>query len=111
MRVSLGENGDPCRNCGREFPASRLDRHFWCHECRAEVVRRSSIPARIIAIIMALASTGWTFYLVGSSPRFLIVYVVLIVAVYLLAYKVTQRVAFEIIRSRGVPPPDVPSDA
>lgn len=105
MRVSLGETRYPCRNCGREYPASQLDRRLWCPQCRAEVVRRSSIVARLVALGAALALAAWIFYLVGSSPRFLIVYVVMVVAAYLFIYKLTQRVAFEIIRARGVPPP------
>lgn len=106
MKVSIGgESRFACRNCGREFPASQLDRMLWCPDCRAVVVHRSAAAARLVAMIVALALAGWIFYLVGSNPRFLIVYVVMVVAAYLFVYKLTQRVAFEVIRSKGVPPP------
>lgn len=106
MKVSFGEARIGCANCGREQPASKLDRRMWCPDCRAAVVRKSARVARLVALITAVGLTLWIFTLVGSAPRFLIVYVVMVVAAYFFIYKLTQRVAFELIRSRGVPPPE-----
>lgn len=106
MKVSFGEGKIGCSNCGREYPASKLDRRMWCSDCRGEVVRRSARLARLVALVSAIGLTLWIFTLVGSAPRFLIVYVVMVIAAYFFIYKLTQRVAFELIRSRGVPPPE-----
>jgi hypothetical protein len=88
----------------------RLDRRMWCPDCRAVVIRRSTRFARVLAFLTALALGIWIFSLVGSSPRFLMVYIIMIVAAYFFVYKLTQRVAFEIIRERGVPPSEEPDD-
>ena len=108
MKISLGETPFPCRNCGRPFPPSQLDRRFWCPDCRAAVIRRASTVARLCAFFIALALAAWIYYLVGPAPRFLVAYIVMVIAAYFFVYKLTQRVAFEVIRARGVPPP-VPS--
>jgi hypothetical protein len=92
-----------CRNCGR--PATRLDRQRWCDRCRREVVRRASRVARVVAIVAALLLMGWIVLVIGPTPRFLMGWLVLIAAVYFFVYKLTQRVAFEVVRGRGVHPP------
>jgi amino acid transporter len=93
-----------CRNCGRA--ATRLDRQRWCDRCRREVVRRASRAARIVAIVAALLLMAWILLFVGPTPRFLMGWLVLIAAVYFFVYKLAQRVAFEVVRGRGVPPPE-----
>jgi apolipoprotein N-acyltransferase len=95
-----------CRNCGREYPSSRLDRQRWCDRCRREVVRRATRVGRLAGLLGALALIGWLAVSLGSAPRFLVGWAVLVAAVYFFLYKLTQRVAFEVIRSRGVPPPE-----
>lgn len=104
MKVSFGEGRIECANCHRAYPASKLDRRMWCPDCRGIVIRKAALIARIVSFVSALALTGWVVYLVGSAPRFLIIYAVMVVAAYFFVYKLTQRVAFEIIRSRGVEP-------
>ncbi len=105
MRVSFRDSDFACANCGRGFPAKQLDRRNWCPDCRREVIRRATLAARVIAFVAALALGLWIFTMVGPAPRFLMAYVVMIVAAYFFLYKMTQRVAFEVIRGRGVPPP------
>lgn len=109
MRLS-SDGTATCRNCGQLRPAERLDRVRWCDRCRREVVRRATVAARLVAIAGSLLLIGWILAFVGPSSRFLMGWLVLIAGVYFFVYKLTQRVAFEIIRSRGVPPPDA-SDA
>ena len=111
MRISLGDTQHPCRNCGREWPPAQLDRRFWCPDCRAVVVRRSATIARFTALAVALGLTFWIYTLVGSTPQFLLVYIVMVVLAYFFVRRLTQRVAFELIRARGVPPPPPPTDA
>ena len=110
MKISLREAEYPCRNCGRERPGSELDRRMWCAECRAVVVRRSAIVARLVSLGVAVALIYWILNLVGNSPRFLVAYAVMVVAAYFFLYKMTQRVAFEVIRAHGVRPPVTPED-
>lgn len=104
MRVS-SDRPATCRNCGRERPADRLDRLRWCDRCRREVIRRATTVARITAVLGTLLLMVWVLTAIGPTPRFLIGWLVLIAAVYFFLYKLTQRVAFEVIRARGVSPP------
>ena len=110
MRLSLGDTPHPCRNCGREWLPSELDRRFWCPDCRAVVVRRSALIARVTALTVALGLTFWIYTLVGSRPQFMMIYIVMVVLAYFFVRRLTQRVAFEIIRARGVTPPPPSSD-
>ncbi len=110
MRVAFRETDYPCANCGREFPGSKLDRKMWCPDCRSIVVRRATLTARVVALVSATGLLIYVFSIVGTSPRFMMAYLVMIAAAYFFLYKLTQRVSFEIIRSRGVPPPTAPPD-
>ena len=107
MTVSPQESERPCKNCRRTFPESQLDPRFWCHDCRRVVIRRATWIARAVGLLVALPLAVWTVAAAGASHRFFILFVVLIMAAYFITYKVVQRVAFEAIRSRGVPPPKV----
>jgi DNA-directed RNA polymerase subunit RPC12/RpoP len=105
VKISWRESEFECSNCGRPFPGSKLDRRLWCPDCRAVVIRRATLAARIIAMGVSLLLAVWIVSVVGPAPRFLVMYVIMVVAAYFFLYKLTQRVAFEIIRGRGVPPP------
>lgn len=94
-----------CRNCERRFPADEMDRLRWCDRCRAVVVRRATLVGRAVGLIAALALLAWILTAIGAAPRFLVAWAILLAAVYFFVYKLTQRVAFEIIRSIGVRPP------
>jgi hypothetical protein len=82
---------------------------MWCPDCRRVVIRRATWFGQGVGLLAALSLALWIFSLVGPSPRFLMAYLIMVVAAYFFLYKLTQRVAFEIIRSRGVPPP-VPAE-
>ena len=91
-----------CRNCGRSYTLDELDRARWCERCRAVVIRRATILGRALGLVASLALLAWILTAVGASPRFLVAWGILVFAVYFFVYKVTQRVAFEIIRGIGV---------
>lgn len=91
-----------CRNCGRSYPADELDRARWCERCRAVVIRRATIAGRAVGLIASLGLLAWIMTTIGSNPRFLVAWGILLAAVYFFVYKLTQRVAFEIIRGMGV---------
>jgi hypothetical protein len=96
-----------CENCGRPA-ASALDAAGWCARCRAVVVRRATIFARIAAALVVLLG-GWLLLaVVHPGARSLILWLILLGALCLLVYRLVRRVAFELVRSRGVPPPPDP---
>lgn len=61
--------------------------------------------ARLIALVFTLGMAAFIYWQAAGTTNFLVGYVVLIVATYFLVARITQRVAFEVFRSRGVPPP------
>lgn len=95
----------PCRNCERLYPDEELDRLLWCPSCRQVVIRRANLWARGAGLLAGLATAAWVVLGIGPSARFpFVLWLVLIVAVYYFTMKIIRRVAFEVIRSRGVPP-------
>lgn len=104
--MTVDEPRARCANCGREVPAVDLDPGGWCATCRAEVVRRATLIARIIGGLGALMVGLWVVVVVLPGARLLLIWLLLVAAVYFLLYKLARRVSFEVIRSRGVPPPE-----
>jgi hypothetical protein len=102
------ERDTECRNCKRVFARDRLDRQRWCDECRSVVVRRATVVGRLTGLAAALLLMTWIFMTVGATPRFFVGWLALVVATYFVLYTLTRRVAFEVIRGRGVPPPGEP---
>jgi hypothetical protein len=96
-----------CRNCRREFSRLEVDRQGWCESCRNVVVRRATVWARIAAVLVTMSVMVWIATGVLTSQRFLVLWMLLLAAMYLLIYKIVRRIAFELIRSRGVQPPDL----
>jgi hypothetical protein len=96
---------DACANCGRKVPPGELDAAGWCKACRAEVVHRASLYARGAALFVSLMVAAWIAVVVGPSSRFLVGWMALVAATYLVTARLVRRIAFEIIRNRGVAPP------
>jgi hypothetical protein len=94
----------PCPNCQRPHPADQLGPDGWCHDCRHQVVRRATRVGYLVGVLAALLVAGVEAAL-GLSLRFLIAWIAIAGGAAFFAFKITQRVAFEYIRSRGVPPP------
>ena len=99
MTDPIGES--PCHNCRELNVNTDLDKEGWCQKCRAVIVRRSALVARIVAALVLAAAAFWVFSAQNLS-RFLILWLVMLLGIYALVYKITQRVAFEVIRDRGV---------
>jgi hypothetical protein len=102
--VSDADREAECRNCGRPHPRQDLDRLRWCGECRGIVVRRATLVGRIFGLLAAVGLLAWVVTGFGAAPRFMVAWLILVAAVYFFVYKLIQRVAFEIIRARGVRP-------
>ena len=83
-----------------------LDAAGWCPLCRRDVVRRATLIARVIAGLGAVAVGLWVVMIIRPGPRFLLLWLLLIGATYFFLFTLTRRVSFEVIRSRGVPPPE-----
>lgn len=94
-----------CGNCHREFPAPSLDRSGWCTACRHEVVRRATLIARILAGVGGVLTGIWVVMVAEPGSRFVLMWLILVGAVYYILYKLVRRVSFEVIQSRGVRPP------
>jgi len=90
-----------CRNCGREIADGRPDPGGWCAECRAAVVRRSTPIAFGVALAVALVYLLLLTWAGGlESTGFLIFWLALGAFAVFGAFKVSRRVAFDLIRSR-----------
>ncbi|CAN5819623.1 hypothetical protein BH23GEM3_BH23GEM3_10800 [soil metagenome] len=101
--MSIPLRPSTCRNCGRTWAEDELDDQRWCASCRQVVIHRASLWARGVALLSALLAGLWVAFVIGPSTRFLIVWMVILAAIYVLVSKIVKRVAFEIIRARGVP--------
>jgi len=95
-----------CANCQREIPADELDRFRWCAECRGGVVRRATVWARLIGIAAAVLLATWIVLAISPSGRFLMGWMAIIAAAYYLSFKIARRVAFDLIRAKGITPPE-----
>ncbi|HEX2188810.1 MAG TPA: hypothetical protein VHG51_07935 [Longimicrobiaceae bacterium] len=92
-----------CRRCGRETAAGRAEAEGVCAECRAGVVRRATPVAFGVAVLVAvlyLLVLAWTGAL--ASPNFVVFWLAVGALLAFGAYKVTRRVAFDVIRARAM---------
>ena len=95
-----------CVNCRRERPAADLDAFGWCSACRTEVVRRATLIAHLLGGLAGIAVGLWIVLVIQPGPRFTVAWLVLVGLTYFVLYKLARRVSFEVVRSRGVPPPE-----
>jgi len=94
-----------CRNCGRVRAAGTLDSAGWCVACRATLLRRAtlwSVLAGLAAAILIATLVG----LLVHPTQFVVGWIALVVIAYWIVAKFVRRVAFDLIRARGVPPPE-----
>ena len=95
-----------CPNCGRPHPRESLDARGWCPECRAAVIARARPWGIAAGVLAGVASLVAIVLLVSPTLRIpVVVWVVVAGAIYFVTFRVVRRVAFEVIRGRGVPPP------
>ena len=104
--MSTAEEQGSCGNCGRRRAVSDLDGAGWCGLCRQMVVTRATFIAHTVAGLVALAVAIWIVMGVHPGPRFVLVWAILIGAIYFFLFRLTRRVAFEVVRTRGVRPPE-----
>ncbi len=89
-----------CDICGESFPAADIGRGGLCSDCRRRVVRRATLVARVVAVLGAMLIAVFLATIVQPAQRFLLLWVVLVIGVYMVLFTLTRRVAFEVIRNR-----------
>lgn len=95
-----------CRNCGQHREGELPDRAGWCRRCREQVVRRADPVARAAGIATAGVLLVVIVLAGGLESRFLVLWLAGAALLSLLVFKVARRVAFDVYRGRGVPPPE-----
>jgi hypothetical protein len=70
------------------------------------VLSRASGWARAGALLAATLLAIWIVTSIGPSTRFVVVWMALVAATYLVVLRIVRRIAFEVIRSRDNPPTD-----
>jgi hypothetical protein len=108
--VSTAEPAFTCRNCGRTRRGEKPDSAGWCAACRAEVVRRATVPAWIATLVFAVLLGAALWWAGAFVSRFLVMWLALAALAAFGAFKVARRVAFEVVRARGVTPPPGPTE-
>jgi hypothetical protein len=109
--VSTEEPAFTCRNCGRLRTGEKPDNAGWCAACRAEVVRRATVPAWVATLVVAALLMLALWWAGAFYSRFVVMWLALAALAAFGAFKVARRVAFEIVRARGVTPPPGSAEA
>ena len=94
-----------CRNCERSVSAEEADAAGWCADCRAELIRRASRWARVMAL--AISIPGVFLLAISVDPEAewpVVIWLLLIAAMYFFLFRFARRIAFELVRRRGVTP-------
>lgn len=89
-----------CRNCGRPREGSP-DPAGWCAPCRRVLVARTLLPAgvtTVLFVVLLLTLLGW---MGAFESRFMVAWTALAALLSLAVWKVSRRVAFEVMRARG----------
>lgn len=94
-----------CPNCRHPLEEGEADSAGWCAACRRAVVRRSTWIAHGAAIFGALLLLWLIVSRVQPAQRFALLWLILLAGLYLVLFRLVRRVAFELIRGRGVPSP------
>lgn len=106
--MTSGDPGDPtfvCSNCGRTRVGETPDPAGWCAACRGEVVRQATRMARVaavVAVVLAALVLAWTG---AFGSLFMVGWLALAALLVYGVFKIVRRVAFDVVRSRGVTPP------
>lgn len=94
---------------------AELDRLFWCDVCREQARRRSARSSRLVAAVVTGLLAAWTFLWVAPAQDMVPVWLVILLAVYYLTYRITREVGYGAMRFRNrgaveAVPPDAPTE-
>jgi hypothetical protein len=90
-----------CRKCHGTFHGEMPDNAGWCHACRVKLVKRAALASLPVVLLVAAiyAWILWNFGLLTST--FLIAFIAIGVALAWVAFKVSRRVLFDVLRARA----------
>jgi hypothetical protein len=60
---------------------------------------------RGVALVLTLVLVVWIGVTIAPTTRFLVAWIAIVVATYFVIFRIARRVAFEVIRARGVSSP------
>lgn len=89
-----------CRNCGRTRDG-RADPAGWCAPCRAALVARTLLPAGAVTALAAVLLAALLVWAGAFESRFMVGWTALAALLGFAVWKVSRRVAFEVLRVRG----------
>jgi len=90
-----------CARCDREYEPVSGDRAGLCPECRAAIIRKAGHWGRATAFgITALIALA--ILLLVQPERFLFLWMALLVGIYYIAFKISRRVSFDLVREREI---------
>jgi hypothetical protein len=92
-----------CRRCHRIRTADELDRMMWCEDCRLADRRRGAWVGRIIAFCAGIALSFWIAIRVEPSRDFLVIWALVVIAVFYLLSRLGQELVYGVARVRNVP--------
>jgi len=98
--VRFGSTEAACTSCREIYPASDLDRYLWCPNCRSSLRRRGTGWGRIVGIVAAAGLAMYLYLRVHPSPRFLLIYLLLLAMTYSLTSRISSAVLQGYYRSR-----------
>lgn len=93
-----------CPNCRRPVEVGAGDSAGWCTECRRRLVRRATLTGHVAGVVLVAAMLWWLVTVIQPGERFVLIWMLLAAALYFALFRVVRRMAFEIIRTRGVRP-------
>ena len=94
-----------CPNCRRPLREGEADNAGWCGTCRRTVVRRATWAAHGVAVLAAFLTLWLIVSGIRPGQRSALIWLILLAGLYFVLFRLVRRVAFELIRGRGVPPP------
>jgi len=91
-----------CGNCGGPVESDGTDRRRLCAECLRLIVERSTRLAVLPTVVVGLLYGWMLIWTHMFDSRFLMLWIALGVALGWVTFKVSRRVLFEVVHSRGV---------
>ncbi|UCC47972.1 MAG: hypothetical protein JSV41_10880 [Gemmatimonadota bacterium] len=99
--MRFGADETHCRSCQQLYAASDLDRYLWCPSCRREVKRRGSRWGRLVGFVASLGVATYLIVRVHPSPRYLMIYLLMLLLTYILTSRIAVSVTHGYYRARG----------
>jgi uncharacterized paraquat-inducible protein A len=88
-----------CRACGGSFAAPDLDVNDWCERCRAQIIRRATWIARLVAALVVVL-LGTLIAVLVQPTRFVAGWIALLAGTYVFVVKLVRRVTVELRAAR-----------